>query len=183
MNDCLIGIYKEVGKEPSLIKINNRKDYLEMLLNGGFSKFEYDDYVILYKTNNKSLLANIYLNTFSYVGLTIKGNIFVVSKDSNDNLISLNKGQFLRASSMLLRQQINYKNFDENGRFKPKNKRMNKKNKNNKEKINMNENISKNNGKQEYQNQIVINVSGEESKDLFNNLILIIQERLNKKLN
>ena len=183
MNDYLIGIFKEVGKKPTLIKINNKKEYVEMLLEGEVSKFEYDDYVVLYKTNNECLLANIYLNTFSYVGLTIKGNIFVVSKDSNNNLISLNKGQFMRATNMLLRQQINYKKFDENGRFIPKNKRNNKNNKKNNEKFNLNENTNKNDDKQDCQNKIVINVSGEELKHFLNNFVLIIQESIQKRLN
>jgi hypothetical protein len=76
---------------------------------------------------------------------------------------------------MLLRQQINYKKFDENGRFIPKNKRNNKNNKKNNEKFNLNENTNKNDDKQDCQNKIVINVSGEESKHFLNNLVLIVQ--------
>ena len=123
MGEYLVGVYKEVAKKPDVIKIKNQKEYLEKLLDGEYATFRYDDYVVLYKKDNDRLLANIYINTFSQVGLTIKGKIFITGIDENGDLISLNKGQFLKCTEMISRQEINYRNFDEKGRLLPRYKR------------------------------------------------------------
>ena len=34
MNEFLVGVYKEVGKTPDIVKIKNDKSYLERLLDG-----------------------------------------------------------------------------------------------------------------------------------------------------
>lgn len=125
--EFLVGVYKEVGKSPDIIKIKNDKAYLEKLVDGEFTTFEYDDYVIIYKKKSDNLLANIYVDRFSKIGLSIKGKIFVVSKDENGDFISLNKEQFFRCTDFLIKKSFNYKNFDEHGRYIPRSKRKNNK--------------------------------------------------------
>lgn len=81
MSEYLVGVYKEVGKTPNIIKIRNQKDYLEKLLDGKYTTIDYDDYTIIYKKNSNNLLANIYIDQYSKIGISLKGKIFAVSKD------------------------------------------------------------------------------------------------------
>ena len=53
-NEYLVGVYKEVGKNPDIIKIKNDKVYLEKLLDGEYANQDYDDYTILYKKQNEN---------------------------------------------------------------------------------------------------------------------------------
>lgn len=130
-NDFLVGVYKEVGKTPDIIKIKNQKDYLEKLLDGEYTTIDYDDYTIIYKKKSNNLLANIYIDQYSKIGISLKGKVFAVSKDENDNFKSLSKDQAKRCISFFLKESFNYKNFDERGRFIPKSKRnMQNRNKN-----------------------------------------------------
>ena len=136
MGEYLVGIYKEVGKKPDVVKIKNQKEYLEKLLDGEYTNQDYDDYTILYKKDSENLLANIYVDQYSKIGLSLKGKIFAVGKDENGNLKSLNKEQAKKCITFFLRESFNYKNFDENGKYIPRSKRKNKnffKNKNNSE--------------------------------------------------
>lgn len=80
-NDFLVGVYKEVGKAPNIIKIKNQKDYLEKLLDGEYTTIDYDDYTIIYKKKSDNLLANIYIDQYSKIGISLKGKVFAVSKD------------------------------------------------------------------------------------------------------
>lgn len=170
MNNYLIGVYKEVAQNPVVIKIENKKEYIELLLDGEFEEFEYDDYVVLYKKDNKNLLSNIYLNTFSFVGLTIKGNIFIVAKDQLGNFISINRGQFNRVTSMILRQQVSYKNFDEKGRYIPKYLRENNKKKKNKNKQRLLSN----------DRDLNVDIKKDDTVIILKNIIAVIQNLLNK---
>ena len=126
MSEYLVGVYKEVGKNPDIVKIKNQKEYLEQLLDGEYTNQDYDDYTILYKKNSDNLLANIYVNQYSKIGLSLKGKIFAVAKDDNGNLKSLNKEQAKKCISFFLREAFNYKNFDEHGKFIPRSKRKNR---------------------------------------------------------
>lgn len=123
MNEFLVGVYKEVGKQPDIIKIKNDKTYLEKLLDGEYIFQDYDDYTILYKKDSESLLPNIYVNQYSKIGISLKGKVFAVSKDEKGNLKSLNKDQAKRCITFFLRESFNYKNFDEHGRYIPRSKR------------------------------------------------------------
>ena len=127
MSEFLVGIYKEVGKNPDVIKIKNQKEYLEKLLDGEYSNQDYDDYTILYKKNSDNLLANIYVDQYSKIGISLKGKIFAVGKDEKGNLKSLTKEQARKCINFFLKESFNYKNFDENGRYLPKSARKNKK--------------------------------------------------------
>ena len=109
MNEFLVGVYKEVGKTPDIVKIKNDKSYLERLLDGEYITQDYDDYTILYKKDSQNLLPNIYINQYSKIGISLKGKVFAVSKDENDNLKSLNKDQAKRCITFFLRESFNYK--------------------------------------------------------------------------
>ena len=124
-NEFLVGVYKEVGKPPDIVKIKNDKSYLEKLLDGEYTNIDYDDYTILYKKQSENLLANIYVDQYSKIGVSLKGKVFAVSKDEKGNFKSLNKDQAKRCITFFLRESFNYKNFDEHGRYIPRSKRRN----------------------------------------------------------
>ena len=126
MGEYLVGVYKEVGKNPDIVKIKNQKEYLEKLLDGEYTNQDYDDYTILYKKDSENLLANVYVNQYSKIGLSLKGKIFAIAKDENGNFKSLNKEQARKCITFFLREAFNYKNFDENGKYIPRSKRKNK---------------------------------------------------------
>ena len=81
MNEFLVGVYKEVGKQPDIVKIKNDKAYLEKLLDGEYVEQDYDDYIILYKKDSERLLPNIYINQYSKLGISLKGKVLAVAKD------------------------------------------------------------------------------------------------------
>ena len=127
MNEFLVGVYKEVGKNPDVIKIKNQKEYLEKLLDGEYTNQDYDDYTILYKKNSDNLLANIYVDQYSKIGISLKGKVFAVGKDEKGNLKSLTKEQARKCITFFVRESFNYKNFDEHGRYLTKSARKNRK--------------------------------------------------------
>lgn len=127
MSEYLVGIYKEIGKKPDIVKIKNQKEYLEKLLDGVYLMQDYDDYTILYKKNADNLLPNIYVDQYSKIGISLRGKVFAVGKDEKGNLISLNKDQARRCITFFVRKAFNYKNCDEYGRPLPRSKRKNKK--------------------------------------------------------
>ena len=130
MEEYLIGVLKEVREPPVIIKIKKSDEYLKCLLGGEYTTFDYDDYTILYNKDYKNLTANVYINTFSKTGETMKGTLFAVAKDNKGNLISLNWGQAQRCKRVFEKESMNYKNFDENGRYIPRKKRNKTKKKN-----------------------------------------------------
>ena len=96
------------------------------MLDREYTNQDYDDYTILYKKDSDNLLANIYVNQYSKIGLSLKGKVFAVGKDDNGNLKSLNKEQAKKCITFFLRESFNYKNFDEHGKFIPRSKRKNR---------------------------------------------------------
>ena len=150
MNEFLVGVYKEVGKQPDIVKIKNDKAYLEKLLDGEYISQDYDDCTILLKKDSEHLLPNIYVDQYSKIGISLKGKLFAVSKDENGNLKSLNKDQAKRCITFFLRESFNYKNFDEHGRYIPRSKRKGNK------KIfkNKNENTEQNNPPETKQQEV-----------------------------
>lgn len=119
-NNFILGIYKEVGKEPVFKKIKNDNYHIEKLIKGEFSSFDYDDYTIIFKKKTSNLLPNIYIDKYSKIGEFIKGNIYIVGKDKNNNFISLKKNQFLKITKLLMKESFNYKNFNKSGRYSTK---------------------------------------------------------------
>ena len=106
MSEYLVGIYKEIGKKPDIVKIKNQKEYLEKLLDGEYLTQDYDDYTILYKKNADNLLPNVYVDQYSKIGISLRGKLFAVGKDENGNLISLNKDQARRCITFFLRKSL-----------------------------------------------------------------------------
>ena len=110
MNKFLIGVYKEVGKEPELKKVKNTFEDIKQLIGGEIESIKYEDFIILYKKNSNNLMPNIWINTgFLKIGTTIRGNVFVIGKDKKGNFISLNKNQFLKCIKLLINESFNYK--------------------------------------------------------------------------
>ena len=126
-NEYLVGVYKEVGKTPDIIKIKNQKEYLEKLVDGEYTNLDYDDYTIIYKKNNSNLLSNIYVNQYSKLGTSLKGKVFAVGKNDNGTFKSLTKEQARKCISFFLKESFNYKNFDEQGKYIPRSQRKNNK--------------------------------------------------------
>lgn len=137
MSEFVIGVYKEVGKEPDLKKVKNTKEDLEKLVGGEIATVKYDDYVVIYKKNSDNMLGNVCLDVKGYVlDLSLKGTIFVVNQDENGEFKSLNKQQALKSTGVLIRKSFNYKNFDENGRYLTKSQRRKRNKQNNTNKTN-----------------------------------------------
>ena len=110
MNKFLVGVYKEVGKEPELKKVKNTFEDIKQLIGGEIESIKYEDFIILYKKNSNNLMPNIWINTgFLKIGTTIRGNVFVIGKDKKGNFISLNKSQFLKCIKLLINESFNYK--------------------------------------------------------------------------
>lgn len=170
MNEFLVGVYKEVGKNPDIIKIKNQKDFLEKLVDGEYTNIDYDDYTIIYKKKSDNLLANIYLEQYSKLGISLKGKIFAVGKDENGNFKSLNQNQAKRCISFFLKESFNYKNFDEHGRYIPKYKRNNNR-KNKKEQNSINQCYSP-----------VINISDEETLNMILKIVFTILDFIKKSI-
>lgn len=126
-NEYLVGVYKEVGKTPDIIKIKNQKEYLEKLVDGEYTNLDYDDYTIIYKKNSNNLLSNIYVDQYSKIGTSLKGKVFAVGKNDNGTFKSLTKEQARKCISFFLKESFNYKNFDEQGRYIPRSQRKNNK--------------------------------------------------------
>ena len=118
MNKFLIGVYKEVGKEPELKKVKNTFEDIKQLLGGEIESIKYEDFIILYKKNSNNSMPNIWINTgFLKIGTTIRGNVFVIGKDKKGNFISLNKNQFLKCIKLLINESFNYKTNSKSGRY------------------------------------------------------------------
>ena len=113
MENFLIGIFKDVGKEPEFRKIRNTLKDLKEVLGGEFESIKYENFIILYKKNNKNLIPNIWINNgFLKIGTTIRGKIFVVNKDESGNFKSLEKNQVFKCRNLLIEKSFNYENLN-----------------------------------------------------------------------
>lgn len=113
MNNTIVIIYKEVGKEPTFRKVENSIKSFETILGGEIEVIPYDDIVIICRKNRDSLKANIYINN---IGFSIRGNIILVKK-LDDKFVSLNREQAIKYGVFITQQSFNYKHFDENGKY------------------------------------------------------------------
>lgn len=113
MNNTIVIIYKEVGKEPTFRKVENSIKSFETILGGEIEIIPYEDIVIICRKNRDSLRANIYVNN---IGFSIKGNIILVKKVDN-KFVSLNKEQAIKYGVFITQQSFNHKHFDENGKY------------------------------------------------------------------
>ncbi len=122
-NEFLIGVYKEVGKNPDLLKVLNTKESLEKLVGGEIATFDYDNYVVIYRKDCKNLLPNVYADKFSKLGTTLRGTLFTVNKDNENKFKSITKEQAFKITEFFIRESFNYKNFEKKGRYIPRSKR------------------------------------------------------------
>ena len=113
MNNSIVIIYKEVGKEPTFRKVENSIKSFETILGGEIEIIPYEDIVIICRKNRDSLKANIYINN---IGFSIRGNIILVKK-LDDKFVSLNREQAIKYGVFITQQSFNYKHFDENGKY------------------------------------------------------------------
>ena len=113
MNNTIVIIYKEVGKEPIFRKVENSIKSFETILGGEIEIIPYEDIVIICRKNRDSLKANIYINN---IGFSIRGNIILVKK-LDDKFVSLNREQAIKYGVFITQQSFNYKHFDENGKY------------------------------------------------------------------
>lgn len=111
-NEFLIGVYKEVGKNPDLLKVLNTKESLEKLVGGEIATFDYDNYVVIYRKDCKNLLPNVYADKFSKLGTTLRGTLFTVNKDNENKFKSITKEQAFKITEFFIRESFNYKNFE-----------------------------------------------------------------------
>lgn len=113
MNNTIVIIYKEVGKDPIFRKVENSIKSFKTILGGEIEVIPYDDIVIICRKNRDSLKANIYINN---IGFSIRGNIILVKK-LDDKFVSLNREQAIKYGVFITQQSFNYKHFDENGKY------------------------------------------------------------------
>ena len=114
MENFLIGVYKDVGKEPEFVKIENSLEILKELIGGEVETIKFEKFIIIYNKNNKNLIPNIWINTgFLKIGTTIRGNIFVVNIDKEGVFKSLNKEQAYKCKKMLIDKSFNYENSNQ----------------------------------------------------------------------
>ena len=117
MNNEIVVIYKEVGKEAEFKKVKNDFEVFEALIGGELDYIPYEEIIIIARKNRKNLRANIYINTkFLSVGESIRGNIVIVCKE-NEKLKSLSKEQAIKYRKFLKQANFNYDNFDETDRL------------------------------------------------------------------
>ena len=113
MNNTIVIIYKEVGKDPVFRKVENSIKSFETILGGEIEIIPYEDIVIICRKNRDSLKANIYINN---IGFSIRGNIILVKKADN-KFVSLNREQAIKYGVFITQKSFNYKHFDENGKY------------------------------------------------------------------
>jgi len=121
-NNEIIIIYKKVGTDAELKKVQNGQKTFEDLLGGELDYLPYEDITIIARKNRDNLKPNIYINTeFLSIGSSIRGDVIIALKE-NDIFKSLSKEQAIKYVEFLKRASFNYDNFDEKGRYIPSDK-------------------------------------------------------------
>jgi hypothetical protein len=120
MSKYVVVVYKEVGKEPEFRKIENSIEEFEKLVGGEITTIHFEDIEIVYKKDSDNLRPNIYIRPdFLSIGLSIRGNLFVINKNDDGSFTTLNKEQAIKCREILIRTSFNY------GRYIPCNKKNN----------------------------------------------------------
>ena len=120
MDEFLIGVYKEVGKDSTIKRIKNTSEDIKELIGGEFETIEYDDYVIVYKKDNQYLKSNISIEPKGYgLGISLKGILFVVNQDNNGDFKSITRVQAKKIIDLFKIKSFKY----ENSQYLLKNKR------------------------------------------------------------
>lgn len=119
-NEEIIIIYKKVGTDAEFKKITNKPKFFEDLIGGELDYIPYEDITIIAQKNREHLKPNIYINTeFLSIGSSVRGDVIVVCRE-NETFKSLSKKQATKYIEFLKRASFNYDNFDEKGRYIPK---------------------------------------------------------------
>ena len=120
MDEFLIGVYKEVGKDSTIKRIKNTSEDIKELIGGEFETIEYDDYVIVYKKDNQYLKSNISIEPKGYgLGISLKGVLFVINQDDEGAFKSITKVQAKKIIDLFKIKSFKY----ENSQYSLKNKR------------------------------------------------------------
>lgn len=118
MSQYVVIVYKEVGKEPEYRKIENSIKSFENLLGGEITTIHFEDVEIVYKKDSNNLRPNIYIiPDFLSIGLSIRGNLFLINKNEKSIFTTLTKEQAIKWKEILIRKSFHYENFDEYGRY------------------------------------------------------------------
>ena len=114
MEDFLIGVYKDVGQEPKIIRIEDSLDNLKELIGGEIETIKYKEFIIIYNKNNKNLISNIWIDTgFLKLGTTIRGKVFILKINEEGTFKSLTEEQAYECKKMLINKSFNYENSNQ----------------------------------------------------------------------
>lgn len=111
----IVIIYKEVGKEPVPMKIENSLKEKERLVGGKLKVMGFED---IYVCCNEEFQKKTIRPNITYKFGSICGDFFVTNKEKESNeLKSLTKEQAIEYYLYLKRNGISYDNCDENGKI------------------------------------------------------------------
>lgn len=114
-NKNLIILYKEVGKDPVLMKIENSLEEKEKLVGGKIEVIPFENILICC---NEDLQVNKIKPNIAFKFSSIYGNCFVIAEDEyTGEFKSLAKDEAIKYYSFLKKNSFSYENCDENGRI------------------------------------------------------------------
>lgn len=117
MDEYLIVIYKEVGKDPEFKKIKNDIQEIESILGGKIEQINFkNEFIIFSKKNSSDLKPNIYISEHLKLGMVIRGTVLIVGLENN-NFKSLTKEQAIKYREFLIKESFDYTNFDDEGKY------------------------------------------------------------------
>ncbi len=106
----IIVLFKDVGKNPELMKIKNTEEALEKIIGGKIEILPYENIVIICNKERSRLSPNIYLNTtFDKFEPSIRGKIIIANME-NKIYKSLDKEQAYKYYKILVAESFKYKN-------------------------------------------------------------------------
>lgn len=106
----IIVLFKDVGKNPTLMKIKNTEEELEKTIGGKIEILPYEDIVVICNKERNRLSPNIYLNTtFDKFEPSIRGKIIIANKE-NGIYKSLDKEQAYKYYKILVAESFKDKN-------------------------------------------------------------------------
>lgn len=111
MDKFLIGVYKEVGKDSTIKRIKNTSEDIKELIGGEFETIKYDDYVIIYKKDNKYLKSNISIEPKGCgLVISLRGVLFVINQDDEGAFKSITKVQVKKIMDLFKVKSFKYEN-------------------------------------------------------------------------
>ena len=115
----IVIIYKEPGKNPDLIKVQNSDEEFKKILGGEITKIDLGDSYIVYLKDSDRLKANVFVRTgTNSMGINVKGTLLLVGRDElSGKIIGLTRNNVGKYASFLIQRAFDYSNQDENGRF------------------------------------------------------------------